>query len=100
MMTRMGDDAFAKPSCAARLDPRPRAHPRRPQRGRADQPAHLGPHRGPDPGLREPEQRDADIEAGARRPPAEIRADLIASSDRLAAAVRKMPEEAWSARIE
>ena len=46
------------------------------------------------------EQRNADVEAGAKRPPAEIRADLLASSDRLAAAVRKMPEEAWSARVE
>ena len=101
MMTRMGDEAFAKPSLLPELDPGARADPRRPQRRRADQPADLGPHRCPDPApTASTEQRNADIEAGAKRSPAEIRADLVASSDRLAAAVRGMPEEAWSARVD
>ncbi|MGI5132664.1 maleylpyruvate isomerase family mycothiol-dependent enzyme [Pseudonocardia sp. CA-107938] len=45
-------------------------------------------------------QRNADIEAGARRSAAEIRADVVASSDRLADAVRAMPAEAWRATVE
>jgi maleylpyruvate isomerase len=45
------------------------------------------------------EQRVADIETGAQRSPAEIRADVISSSDRLGQAVREMPERAWSAQV-
>jgi maleylpyruvate isomerase len=45
------------------------------------------------------EARDADIEAGATRPPAAIRDDVVDSSDRLAVAVREMPEKAWSAQV-
>lgn len=45
-------------------------------------------------------QRDADIEAGAVRTPDEIRADVVASSDRLAEAVRGMPEQAWATEVE
>ena len=45
-------------------------------------------------------QRDADIAAGATRSAAEIRADVVASSDRLADAVRDMPAEAWAETVE
>jgi maleylpyruvate isomerase len=45
------------------------------------------------------EQRDADIEAGAAREPAAIREDVVDSSDRLADAVRAMPEQAWLATV-
>ena len=45
------------------------------------------------------EQRLADVEAGAGRSPAAIRADVVDASDRLAKEVRMMPEAAWSARI-
>lgn len=48
----------------------------------------------------DPQRRDAEIEAGAARPPAEIREDVVTSSDRLARTVRAMPEEAWSAQVE
>jgi maleylpyruvate isomerase len=44
-------------------------------------------------------QRDADIETGAKRAPAAIVADVLDSSDRLAAAVRRMPESAWKAEV-
>jgi maleylpyruvate isomerase len=46
------------------------------------------------------EQRDADIEAGAQRTPAEIRDDVVESSDRLAQVVRAMPASAWSAHVQ
>ena len=100
MMTRMGDDAFAKPSA---LPDWTRAHVLTHVARNADALINLltWARTGvPTPAYASPEQRDADIEAGAKRPPAEIRADLLASSDRLAAAVRKMPEEAWSARVD
>jgi maleylpyruvate isomerase len=45
-------------------------------------------------------RRDADIEVGAKRSAAEIRADVVASSDRLADAVRRLPAGAWSATVE
>lgn len=45
-------------------------------------------------------RRAADIEAGALRPVAEIRADVVMSSDRLAAAVAGMPAEAWTATVQ
>jgi maleylpyruvate isomerase len=100
MMTRMGDDAFAKPSS---LPDWTRAHLLTHVARNADALINLltWARTGvPTPAYASVEQRNADIEAGAKRPPAEIRADLLASSDRLAAAVRKMPEEAWSARVE
>jgi maleylpyruvate isomerase len=46
------------------------------------------------------ESRNADIEAGAGREPAEILQDVRASADRLAAAIRELPEAAWSAQID
>ena len=95
----MGDDAFAKPSA---LPGWTRAHVLTHVARNADAMINLltWARTGvPTPAYASREQRDADIEAGAGRTPAEIRADLIASSDRLAAAVRAMPEEAWSARI-
>jgi maleylpyruvate isomerase len=100
MMTRMGDDAFAKPSS---LPDWTRAHLLTHVARNADALINLltWARTGvPTPAYASIEQRNADIEAGAKRPPAEIRADLLASSDRLAAAVRKMPDEAWSARVE
>ncbi|WFE93872.1 maleylpyruvate isomerase family mycothiol-dependent enzyme [Micromonospora sp. WMMD987] len=45
------------------------------------------------------EARNADIAAGAGRPPAEQLADLRRSAERLAAAVAAMPVEAWSATV-
>jgi maleylpyruvate isomerase len=99
MMTRMGDDAFAKPSS---LPDWTRAHVLTHVARNADAMVNLvtWARTGvPTPAYPSRDERDADIETGAGRTPAEIRADLIASSDRLAAAVREMPEEAWSARI-
>jgi maleylpyruvate isomerase len=46
-----------------------------------------------------PQQRAADIEAGAHRPDAKVRADLEASSSRLSAAVADMTAAAWKARV-
>ncbi|MFI9641580.1 maleylpyruvate isomerase family mycothiol-dependent enzyme [Micromonospora sp. NPDC051925] len=44
--------------------------------------------------------RDADITAGAARPPAEHLADLRRCADRFAEAVAAMPVEAWSATVQ
>ncbi|GAA2269783.1 maleylpyruvate isomerase family mycothiol-dependent enzyme [Nonomuraea roseoviolacea subsp. roseoviolacea] len=44
--------------------------------------------------------RDAEIEAGARRPAAEQLADLRESSARLDALVERMPPEAWGSPVE
>jgi maleylpyruvate isomerase len=100
MMTRMGDDAFTKPSS---LPDWTRAHLLTHVARNADALINLltWARTGVEtPAYASLEQREADIEAGAKRPAAEIRADLLASSDRLAAAVRKMPEEAWSAHVD
>lgn len=100
MMQRMGDDAFAAPS---RLPDWTRAHVLSHVARNADAFCNLlawarTGQRTPAYTIRE--QRNADIEAGAGRSPAEIRADVVASSDRLAAVVRETPETAWSAMVE
>jgi maleylpyruvate isomerase len=46
-----------------------------------------------------PEARAADIESGSRRPSAELRADALASAERLAAAVDAMPASGWDGPI-
>ena len=46
------------------------------------------------------EVREADIEAGARRGPAEILADVRDSASRLAAAIDDLPDAAWRAEID
>jgi maleylpyruvate isomerase len=53
----------------------------------------------PTPAYASREQRDHDIELGAGRAPAAIREDVLASSDRLAVAVRGMPKAAWDAKV-
>jgi maleylpyruvate isomerase len=53
----------------------------------------------PTPAYASVEKRNSDIDAGATRPPAEIRDDVVAASDRLAQVVRAMPQEAWSAHV-
>lgn len=100
LMMRMGDDAFAAPSA---LPGWSRAHVLTHVARNAD--AMINLLTWARTGVRTPayssrEQRDADIEAGARRTPAEIRADVVESSDRLARVVRAMPEAAWSARVQ
>jgi maleylpyruvate isomerase len=45
------------------------------------------------------EHRRDDIEAGARLPPDEVRADALAAADLLKAAISAMPSEAWNAPI-
>jgi maleylpyruvate isomerase len=100
LMTRMGEDAFAAPSA---LPGWSRAHVLTHVARNAD--ALINLLTWARTGVRTPayasrEQRDADIEAGARRAPAEIRSDVIESSDRLARVVRAMPESAWSAHVQ
>ena len=100
MMMRMGDDAFAAPSG---LPGWTRAHVLTHVARNADAMVNLidwavTGRRSPAYASRE--QRDADIAAGADRTPAEIRADVVASSDRLAAVVRTTPPTAWSATVE
>lgn len=100
MMGRMGDDAFVAPS---RLPDWTRAHVLTHVARNAD--AFCNLITWARTGTRTPayvsrDQRSADIEAGAKRSAAEIRADVIASSDRLAAVVRDTPERAWSATVE
>ena len=100
MMTRMGADAFAAPSG---LPDWTRAHVLTHIARNADAMVnllHWARNGTPTPAYASPEQRDADIATGAKRSPAEIRDDVIASSDRLAAVVRDMPASAWSAVVE
>jgi maleylpyruvate isomerase len=100
MMERMGDDAFAAPSALPNWT---RAHVLTHVARNADAMVNL--LEWARTGTRTPaypsrEQRDADIATGAKRTPTEIRGDVVASSDRLARAVRAMPQEAWSATVE
>ncbi len=100
MMQRMGDDAFAAPS---RLPDWTRAHVLTHVARNADAMVNLirwARTGTPTPAYESREQRDADIASGAKRAPAEIRADVIASSDRLAAVVRETPAQAWSAIVQ
>ena len=46
-----------------------------------------------------PEARDAGIAETAGLPAAELRAEVLAATGRFAAAVRELPEEAWSAEV-
>lgn len=46
-----------------------------------------------------PEQRDGDIERGAKLPAAELRADLIRAGERFATRVAGMPAGAWRAEV-
>lgn len=99
LMARMGDDAFAAPSA---LPGWSRAHVLSHVARNAD--AMMNLLKWARTGERTPayasrEQRDADIEAGATRAPAQIREDVLVSSDRLAAMVGSMPESAWAARV-
>lgn len=100
LMSRMGDDAFA---AGSGLPGWSRAHVLTHVARNADGMINLLTWART--GVRTPaypsvEARDADIDAGALRPPAEIREDVVDSSDRLAQAVRAMPEQAWSAHVE
>lgn len=100
LMTRMGDDAFAAPSG---LPGWSRGHVLTHVARNADAMINLlnWARTGvPTPAYASREQRDADIEAGSSRSPAEIRDDVIDSSDRLAKVVREMPAHAWKARVE
>jgi maleylpyruvate isomerase len=100
LMTRMGEEAFTAPSA---LPGWSRAHVLTHVARNAD--ALINLLTWARTGVRTPayagrEQRDADIEAGARRSPAEIRDDVVESSDRLAQVVRAMPAAAWSAQVQ
>ncbi|TQM10778.1 maleylpyruvate isomerase family mycothiol-dependent enzyme [Pseudonocardia kunmingensis] len=100
LMTRMGEEAFAAPSA---LPGWSRAHVLTHVARNAD--ALINLLTWARTGVRTPayagrEQRDADIEAGARRTPAMIRDDVVESSDRLARVVRAMPDAAWSAQVQ
>jgi maleylpyruvate isomerase len=100
LMVRMGDEAFGAPSL---LPGWTRAHVLTHVARNADAMVNLvtwARTGTPTPAYASREQRDADIEAGATRTPAEIRADVAESSDRLAEAVRTMPEQAWAAEVE
>jgi maleylpyruvate isomerase len=99
LMMRMGDDAFAAPSGLAGWT---RAHLLTHVARNADAMVNLLTWARTGivtPAYADDRQRDADIETGARRAPAEIRTDVISASDRLAQAVREMPDRAWAARV-
>ena len=100
LMTRMGEEAFAAPSA---LPGWSRAHVLTHVARNAD--ALINLLTWARTGVRTPayagrEQRDADIEAGARRAPGAIRDDVVESSDRLAQVVRQMPKASWSAQVQ
>src|SRR5215469_6531892 len=46
-----------------------------------------------------PQQRDADIAAGARRPAAELRAWVASTANALSGDLAALPEPAWQARV-
>jgi maleylpyruvate isomerase len=100
LMMRMGEDAFPAPSA---LPGWSRAHVLTHIARNADAMINLlnwartGTQT---PAYASREQRDADIEAGARRTAAEIRTDVVESSDRLARVARAMPAAAWSAHVQ
>ena len=99
LMSRMGDEAFGAPSLLAGWT---RAHVLTHIARNADAMSNLlhWARTGVQTrAYRDRESRDADIEAGAGRAPDEIRADVVGTSDRLADAVRRMPENAWRARV-
>jgi maleylpyruvate isomerase len=99
LMTRLGDDAFRAPSL---LPGWSRAHVLTHLARNADAMInllHWARTGVVTPAYADTEARVADIEKGAVRTPAEIRADVVASSDRLAATVRDLPEAAWAALI-
>lgn len=99
LMTRLGDDAFRAPSS---LPGWSRAHVLTHLARNADAMINLllWARTGVvTPAYASAEARNADIEKGAVRTPTEIRDDVIASSDRLAAVVRELPEAAWAALI-
>lgn len=99
LMARMADDAFPAPSL---LPGWSRAHVLTHIARNADAMGNLLTWARTGivtPAYASDEARDADIAAGATRPAAEIRADVVASSDRLAATARAMPEAAWSAVV-
>lgn len=99
LMARMGDDAFAAPSG---LPGWSRAHVLSHVARNADgmiNLLHWARTGEPTPAYASAQARDAAIDAGATRTPAAIRDDVVDSSDRLAVAVREMPEKAWSAQV-
>ncbi|GAY07738.1 maleylpyruvate isomerase family mycothiol-dependent enzyme [Pseudonocardia sp. N23] len=99
LMVRLGEDAYAKPSA---LPGWTRAHVLTHVARNADAMMNLltWARTGVEtPAYASDEQRDADIEAGARRSAAVIRADVEETSDRLSQVVKKMPEQAWSATV-
>lgn len=99
LMMQMGDDAFAVPSA---LPGWTRAHVLTHIARNADALINLliWARTGVEtPAYASPTARDAAIEEGAKRAPAQIRADVLASSDRLAEAVRGMPKAAWAASV-
>lgn len=99
LMSRMGDDAFRAPSG---LPGWSRAHVLTHIARNADGMVNLltWARTGVEtPAYASAEARDAAIEEGATRAPAAIRDDVIASSDRLAVAVREMTEQAWTAHV-
>ncbi len=99
LLTRLGDEAFRAPSL---LPGWSRAHVLSHVARNADAMINLllWARTGiVTPAYASAEARAADIEKGALRTPTEIRDDVIASSDRLAAVVRDLPEAAWAALI-
>ncbi|GAA4542793.1 maleylpyruvate isomerase family mycothiol-dependent enzyme [Pseudonocardia xishanensis] len=99
LMDRMGDDAFAAPSA---LPGWTRAHVLSHVARNADALMNLlhWARTGEEtPAYASREARDADIAAGAARPPAAIREDVVSTSDTLAQVVKAMPEDAWRATI-
>ena len=99
LMDRMGDEAFAAPSA---LPGWSRAHVLSHVARNAEAMMNLlhWARTGEEtPAYASADDRVAGIEAGAGRSPAEIRADVVATSDRLALVVKAMPAEAWTASI-
>ena len=76
---------------AARLDPRARAHPPGPQRGRPVQPAALGAYRHHDPDVPERGGPGRGIEGGAGRSAADLTADVARARPRSPPTAARLP---------
>jgi maleylpyruvate isomerase len=99
LMDRMGDEAFRAPSG---LPGWSRAHVLTHVARNADAMMNLlhWARTGEEtPAYPNDAARDAAIDEGARRDPAAIREDVVATSDTLALKVKAMPGEAWSRHI-
>ena len=97
VLASLADDGRPGPP-PCRVDRQAPGRPRRRQRRRAAQPRPLGRTGEETPMYSSPEQRDADIEAGATRPAAELR-DWVAPAPRRSRRTSALDDEQWARQV-